>query len=242
MYRLTWRFFVAVAGAAGLWGSVHALTTGGVVTLFIITTFVAFCMGLTSTEESVERTWGQAAWLGIAWAAAVVATVGLLSWVGIFGLGVVILLGVLSPRALAAAKRYRYNRIGQAEPTAPAWASSDDLATAGPDHCTGPEARVAPVTEESLLRAPWLEHPLQSMDNSMLCLAWRTSFVALQRPLDEPSRMRIVERRQQVLDEIERRNPDGFSAWMVSGARAGGDPSRYISQQGRRTDRGQPKT
>jgi hypothetical protein len=68
------------------------------------------------------------------------------------------------------------------------------------------------------------------MDDAMLCLAWRVSFAALQRPVLPPSsRLRIVDRRRELLDELERRNPRGFQAWLASGARAAADPTKYIS-------------
>ncbi|MGH3386606.1 MAG: hypothetical protein ACRDO1_18660 [Nocardioidaceae bacterium] len=71
-----------------------------------------------------------------------------------------------------------------------------------------------------------------------LCLAWRISYTALQRPLSLANRARLVQARQEYLDEIERRNPDGLRAWLDSGARAAGDPSSFLtgSDEQRRVD------
>lgn len=40
--------------------------------------------------------------------------------------------------------------------------------------------------------------------------------------------LRVVQQRQLYLDELERRNPAGLAAWLASGARAAGDPTRFI--------------
>ena len=76
---------------------------------------------------------------------------------------------------------------------------------------------------------PWIEQPLDAMNDATLCLAWRTSYVALQRPVPLAIRVRVVDRRQEFLDEFERRNARGFEAWLASGARAAGDPTKYIA-------------
>lgn len=61
-----------------------------------------------------------------------------------------------------------------------------------------------------------------------LCLAWRRSYLALLDTPAGPDRDRIVGLRRDLLDELARRDPDGFSRWIDTGARAGGDPSRYL--------------
>ena len=65
-----------------------------------------------------------------------------------------------------------------------------------------------------------------------LCLVWRCSYVQLQRAADEPARQQIIRARQEYLDELERRDHAGFARWLASGARAGGDPRRYLSPGG----------
>jgi hypothetical protein len=42
------------------------------------------------------------------------------------------------------------------------------------------------------------------------------------------ARLRIVARRQTYLDELERRAPAQLGAWLAAGARAAGDPSKFI--------------
>jgi hypothetical protein len=65
-----------------------------------------------------------------------------------------------------------------------------------------------------------------------LCVAWRRSYVQLQRTSDASTRNKIVDVRRCLLDEFERRNRQGFARWLESGARAAGDPSRYLAAGG----------
>jgi hypothetical protein len=77
----------------------------------------------------------------------------------------------------------------------------------------------------------WLGEPPvapSSLSDNDLCLAWRTSYSALQRATSSSQRLRIVEDRRAYLDELERRNAHGLAAWLASGARAAGDPSRFV--------------
>jgi len=37
--------------------------------------------------------------------------------------------------------------------------------------------------------------------------------------------------RELLIDEIERRDRDGFARWLDTGARAGSDPSRYLTER-----------
>ena len=62
----------------------------------------------------------------------------------------------------------------------------------------------------------------------MPCLVQQ--LVALQRSDTEEARMRVVGIRAIYLDEIERRHPDAFQAWLAAGARASQDPRRYLGR------------
>ncbi|MGW4394184.1 hypothetical protein ACWEHA_02775 [Amycolatopsis nivea] len=70
--------------------------------------------------------------------------------------------------------------------------------------------------------------PVDSLPLDQLCLLWRRSFLELQRAADERTRHAVVAARQAYLDELERRDRPGFARWLDSGARAAGDPSRYV--------------
>lgn len=73
---------------------------------------------------------------------------------------------------------------------------------------------------------------LELLDERALCLAWRVSFSALQRAGTAEQRLRIVDERRAYLDEIERRTASGLVAWLASGPRAAGDPSRFVLGDG----------
>ncbi|MEV0074730.1 hypothetical protein [Amycolatopsis sp. NPDC050768] len=69
---------------------------------------------------------------------------------------------------------------------------------------------------------------VSSLSVEELCLAWRRSYVELEHVRDEESRYAVIAARQAYLDELERRDRQGFTRWLDSGARAAGDPSRFV--------------
>jgi hypothetical protein len=82
-------------------------------------------------------------------------------------------------------------------------------------------APLVPLPEEDL-EVPDL------MTDLDLCDAWRSSFVALQRATSVDSLFRVVTVRALYLDELERRAGPALHAWIGSGARAAGDPRRFL--------------
>ena len=70
-----------------------------------------------------------------------------------------------------------------------------------------------------------------------LCRAWHSSNddpLAAQhrtpgRPACGSDRGELVAVRLSILDELERRDADGFRRWLAAGARPGGDPARYLA-------------
>jgi hypothetical protein len=73
-----------------------------------------------------------------------------------------------------------------------------------------------------------VEHP-DNFSTDILCAAWRKSYALLLRTSDKSARDKIVDLRRRLLDELEGRDSEGFTRWMESGARAGSDPSRYLT-------------
>ncbi|MGY1724627.1 hypothetical protein [Blastococcus sp. SYSU DS0533] len=57
---------------------------------------------------------------------------------------------------------------------------------------------------------------------------WRRTGVQLQRSLTPAVRQRLVTRRAQVLDELERRDPDGFARWLAAGPLGSVDPTGFV--------------
>jgi hypothetical protein len=86
------------------------------------------------------------------------------------------------------------------------------------------EERPAALSLDEFARAD-----VTAMDTQELVRDWRRSFVALEQATDPTTKVALVRVRQAFLDELERRNPTGLHEWLESGARAAGDPSRFLS-------------
>jgi len=67
--------------------------------------------------------------------------------------------------------------------------------------------------------------PVSSLSTEDLGREWVRTTTALAGPLDAGTREAIVARRQQTLDELERRDPDGFARWLSGVPLPGSDPS-----------------
>lgn len=65
--------------------------------------------------------------------------------------------------------------------------------------------------------------------DEQLCHEWCVSYGALVAACSGGTFMRVVEERCAYLDELERRNPAGFAAWLASGAIASDNPLPYLS-------------
>jgi hypothetical protein len=61
-----------------------------------------------------------------------------------------------------------------------------------------------------------------------LCQAWCASFQALNAAPSRRKFMRLVEERERYLDEIDRRHPAAFRAWLRSDATPSGSPLAYL--------------
>lgn len=102
-----------------------------------------------------------------------------------------------------------------------------------------PEAtrtHLVPLPAERLQTEPWetaaaaasVGEDLTRWSDEQLCWAWRVSYGQLAHaPGHKLDRLALQRRRY--LDELERRNPTGFAAWLGSGARAPSNPARYIT-------------
>jgi hypothetical protein len=67
------------------------------------------------------------------------------------------------------------------------------------------------------------------LTTEQLCTSWSASFDAVQGTTD-PRRLGVLAGlRRDYLDEMERRDPEGFEAWLALHARAGDDPRPHLS-------------
>jgi MFS family permease len=62
-----------------------------------------------------------------------------------------------------------------------------------------------------------------------LCAAWCRSYWLLHDLPPGPHRYQVLRIREDLLDELERRDPAGFDRWLQTHPRAGSDPSRFLS-------------
>lgn len=69
---------------------------------------------------------------------------------------------------------------------------------------------------------------LRRLTDEQLCQGWRASYLVLRTQPPGAEMIETVEERQRYLDELERRNPGGLTAWLASGARAAGNPLPYL--------------
>ena len=62
-----------------------------------------------------------------------------------------------------------------------------------------------------------------------LCSEWRASYPRVLHAASVAALAQEVRRRQEYLDEMERRNPIGFRAWLETGPRADDDPECFVN-------------
>lgn len=225
-YRILWLFVCSVLGAVGAgvafaWSIPVMLAifgcaaVGGVVAAQVRAEYAPGPDHATSPGEA-RRLMSTYALVAGSAAVAVVGTGGLLgAWVTV-PLVAVIVGG--SPNAIRLYGRWlRLHAPAAASPrtgrrNGHEYSSEPQLEnpTAGPAPAVMP--RVAP----------------QLLNDDELCLAWRASFSALQKASSRSEQLSVVEARREYIDEFERRNRPGLAAWLASGARAAGDPSRFV--------------
>ena len=71
--------------------------------------------------------------------------------------------------------------------------------------------------------------PVSVMSVPALGEEWVRSSAELARVRDPRTRQELVRRRQEALDELERRDPAGFTRWLEDGATVDSDPAAYVS-------------
>ena len=71
--------------------------------------------------------------------------------------------------------------------------------------------------------------PVRTLSVEELGREWLRTSAALTRVQGPMARQALVDRRSDALDELERRDPAGFSRWLAAGATVDSDPARYVS-------------
>ena len=80
---------------------------------------------------------------------------------------------------------------------------------------------------------PQLGPDLDLLSTEELCQAWCSSYLVLSERFlrrDTRATLATVEERQRYLDEFERRNSTGLTAWLASGARVASNPLPYLAK------------
>ena len=85
-----------------------------------------------------------------------------------------------------------------------------------------------PAPAPAATPAPAWQPPVSLLPTSDLGGEWLRTTWALARQVAPCERQAIVRRRQETLDELERRDPDGFARWMAAGPAAGSDPAAFV--------------
>jgi hypothetical protein len=208
---------VAVVGGLSLQGS-------GPVAIGVAAV-LAGCVGAGIARESTHarrRSVPEAALQSAAW------TVAALLF--LFGLGV---LGGTAAAVVAAAVAatlgggYWLMRLGAGEQPGPATGPLADVLGAAPS--PGPRATgfraVRPVSSAPVASAL---PPVSGMSTRALGREWLMTTAALAARLEPVARQAIVRRREETLDELERRDPGGFARWLAAGPESGSDPAEFV--------------
>lgn len=85
----------------------------------------------------------------------------------------------------------------------------------------------APVRDDPLRDARHLP-PVRALTTRALGDEWLDTTVALAGRLDPVARESLVARREEALDELERRDPDGFARWLAAGPTRASDPAGFV--------------
>jgi len=221
LYRDAWVTVTTVVACLGTWGAVvHFTVSSALATFFCVAVLGGCVLMMVDGDEGRSRrdVLGTASLIGVGG----VAVSGLLVLWGPAGWLTVLVLWGLSPRVV----RWARGQCRRWSPTAPA--GQPKQPAAGRDAVPSePCLEIVPRGE-----APGPRVSPAELGLAELCWAWRRSYVRLQRCRSVHEIAQVVTQRQQVLDELERRNPGGLSAWLDSGARAAGDPTRYVTGDG----------
>ena len=222
MYRVAWLTVCAAIGAVGV-AVLLILSPAAFAILFPVFALVGVTLVLAGAGEHSSlpgRSRARRALVG-ALAAGTVASayVGLAA---VLGAGVLLLIVIVAASAPSAMSVYaRWLRVALAP-------STGSIAAWAPGF-------VSPVPGWA---PPQLRPDLDLLSTEELCRAWCASYLVLKERYSERetrATLATVEERQRYLDELERRNASGFTAWLASNARVASNPLPYLVEN--RTER-----
>ena len=124
----------------------------------------------------------------------------------------------------------RAARTGVDQRTADGWAPGGRESSGSVLHLPSRPAssgRADPAVAEAARTLP----PVSTLTTRALGREWLRTGAALAGRLDPPLRQLLVRRRQDALDELERRDPEGFARWLAEGPELGSDPAEYLRDE-----------
>jgi hypothetical protein len=104
-------------------------------------------------------------------------------------------------------------------------------ASAAPSWTTGVEVLLLPVPLEEESRPAAVDtasSPVSVLTTPALGREWIRTSAALGGRVSAAERQALVRRREETLDELERRDPVGFARWLADGPAPGSDPAAYV--------------
>jgi hypothetical protein len=111
-------------------------------------------------------------------------------------------------------------------------AGSTRPAAAPPGPASGVEVLLLPVTPPEVgTTSRDGTSSVSGLSTPALGREWIRTTAALESRLVSADRAALVRRREETLDELERRDPAGFARWLAEGPTPGSDPAAYV--QGR---------
>jgi hypothetical protein len=87
----------------------------------------------------------------------------------------------------------------------------------------------APSTRADAAGSARLSTPVTELPTGALGHEWLRTTAALAGRLEPAARESIVQRRQEALDELERRDADGFARWLAAGPAPGSNPAEFVN-------------
>jgi hypothetical protein len=214
-YRKVWNMTAGVIGCAGLALALVALSIGVVAAMAIFGIIMGSALSWGVLDEDGADRGRRTLWGGAMTGGALVVLAGLTTALGAIGLLVVLVLCLTSPVVM----RWLRHR-----PWSGQWSRSVREEPAA--NTSQPGAQTKSVGDATA-RALFAINP-STLDDAALCAAWQMTSVILEQQartdVNQP-----MEVRRQLLDELERRHPAAFSAWLMARPGAADDLTAYFS-------------
>lgn len=239
-YARLWRgCWASLVGLGILWAAIVLPLVGAIVVLVVGGVFVALAGAAVDDDRAgTTRAWpSHRGWRRVAWGGPTcLAFVGVLATAPGPAFALLVVAGLSSPPAVA---RFRAaSRVGPA--------ASPPAAPTSPTP-PGLPAPLSPRPRDAWVPPPAPHAPpnrgadeVRPLPDAVLCRIWTDSYWALRQARSTDERVRLVELRCRVLDEMDRRQPVLMSEWLDGDARPHEGPRRFgprASEPHRRSSR-----